>query len=180
MAVRIRNTQSSALPLPFPFRGVLGPGEGVVLLLTAAAVVEAIGERAAKLFEIDEVGDLAGDAFALGVYGGAGGAMNIKTVTGTERDWGTLGATFTLDLAVSQFHVAELGAPCTITLARAAAAPLGVGHFTFRVKGTATHAITWANIDFTGSGPDLSTADEWIISIYPDGEGVFKASALPF
>lgn len=180
MAVRIRNPQTSALPLPYPFRGVLGAGDGLVLLLTLAQVQEAIGERAAKLFELDEVPDLAGDAFALGAYGGAGNALRIKTVTGTEKNWGTLGATFSLDLSESQFHLATLSAPCTITVLPQAVAPFGVGHFTFRLKGTAANAVTWANLDFTGTGPDLAEADEWIVTIYVNGEGVFMASALPF
>lgn len=166
--------------MPAPFRGALGAGDGVVLALTLEQVREAIGEQACRVFELVEVRDGGGDDFALGMYAGAGNALRIKTITGQEYDWGELGASFDLELAESQFHLAELTAPCTITIVPAAAAPLGVGRFDLRLKGTAANAVTWTNLEFSGTGPDLTEADEWIITIRPNSEGIFQASALPF
>lgn len=180
MAVRIRNPNSSALPLPFPFRGVLPAGAGVVVALTAAAVLEAIGPLAAKLYELDEVPDQVGDTFTLGYYGGAGGAMKVKTVSFEEFDLGTVGATLSWDLAASQAARATLSVPCTITILPNAAPPGGSGHFQLLLFGTDTHAVTWANIIFSGSGPDLTTSPVWTINVYPDRAGIFRATATPF
>ncbi len=166
MAVRIRNPQSSALSLPFPFRGVLPPGGGVVVPLTLAQVKGAIGEQAQGALELDEVPDLVGDEYAMGLY--------------SWKALGTLGATLALDLGAARFFAGTLAAPCTITILPAAAAPHGAGHWNLRLKGTAANAVTWANADWTGSGPDLTNANDWVITIMPDDEGNFKMSALPF
>jgi hypothetical protein len=159
---------------------VLPAGSGVVLALTAAQVIEAMGANAAKLYELDEVPDAVGDSFALGYYGGAGGALKVKTVSFEELDYGTVGAALSWDLAASQSARATLSVPCTITILPNAAPPGGSGHFQLLLFGTDTQAVTFTNILFTGSGPDLTTSPVWTINVYPDRAGIFRATATPF
>lgn len=180
MAVRIRNPQISALPLPFPFRGVLKAGAGVVLAITLAQAKEALG-AAVECFDLDEVSDLAGDDFALGWYGaGADRSLVVDTVTSEEIDYGTVGATLDWDLAASQFARATLSAPITITVLPNAAPPGGSGHFQLFLFGTDTNAVTWDNVVWTGTGPDLTTSPVWSINVFPGRDGVFRATASPF
>lgn len=175
MAVRVSNPNSSTLPLPFPFRCVLGPGEGVVLALTLAQVRSGLGPRAEKLFKLTEAVDAVGDDFALGAFGSSALTFQLEA-----KNDGQLGATYALDLGAAQYHEATLTGPCTITIVAASPAPKGSGHFQLLLKATDVNAVTWANILFTGTGPDLTTAPVWAINIYPDRAGVFRATATPF
>lgn len=59
----IRNPSASPLPLPFPMRGVLPAGGGVVVDATVAQVRAAIGSAG---FEFTEVNNTPADAFYLG------------------------------------------------------------------------------------------------------------------
>lgn len=174
MAVLLRNPQISAVPLPFPFRGVLKAGAGVVLAITLAQAKEALG-GAVDCFDLDEVPDQAGDSFALGWYGGNGAPLTVE-----ELDYGSVGAALSWDLSDRQFARAVLTAPCTITILPAVAAPGGSGHFQLMLFGTDVHAVTWANIVWTGTGPDLTTAPVWSVNVFPGRDGVFRATAIPF
>ena len=186
MAIRVRNPQPSALALPYPLLGTLPAGGGVVLLLTLAQFAALAGAEGVKCFDVDEVPDLAGDDFALSLYNGPAGGnfselpLQVKTITGQEKDWGEVDTTLELDLAQSQFHRVTLGGATTITAVRSAAAPAGVAHFTLLLLGTDAETVIFDNLVFTGTGPDFTESPVWVVTIYPDGAGVFRASALPF
>lgn len=174
MSVLLRNPQISALPLPFPFRGVLEAGAGVVLAITLEQAKEALG-NAVKCFDLEDVADLAGDSFALGWYGGAGAPLTVQ-----ELDLGSVSGPLSWDLLRRQFQRVTLTAPTTITILPAQAAPGGSGHFQLTLFGTAANAVTWANIVWTGTGPDLTTAPVWAVNVFPGRDGVFRATATPF
>lgn len=54
MACRIHNPYQSPVTLPFPLRGILAPGQGVVVSAAKAAVEAALGPSALRISEVPE------------------------------------------------------------------------------------------------------------------------------
>jgi hypothetical protein len=127
MNSRIVNTSSGPLGLPYPFRGVLSPGQGVTVGATVAQVLAALGGAEAFGLDIQESTD-AGHA----VYSGDIATAPVGAGTTAGNGAATTAATA---LAVAAGSVGQaalasgLGAiqKSTATLAFAALAALGAG-----------------------------------------------------